>query len=143
MYSYEWTYMYERICMNVYVWTHMYVCMYVCIYVCMYPKTSTLLLNVSRHVRSDSTSDSTYNVHRQYIRLFSFNRKLQLRALRHESNKRIYNPKSIERKGYCPLSPSPPSPAFEGKSEILRISWRKGVKVANVLITNVIDAIEI
>ena len=82
------------------------------------------------------------NVYRQYIRLFfSFNRKPQLRALRHGPNKGIYTSKINRAKGVLPIVAK--YTAFEGKSEILGISWRKGVKVTNVLITNVIDAIEI
>ncbi|EGI58644.1 hypothetical protein G5I_13225 [Acromyrmex echinatior] len=78
------------------------------------------------------------------IRLFSFNHKLQLRALRHGPSKRIYTPKINRAKGVpSVVAKSAKSTAIEGKSEILGMSWRKGVKIANVLITNVIDAIEI
>jgi len=40
-----------------------------------------------------------YNVYSQCIRLFSFNRKFQLRTLRHGPNKRIYRPKIDRAKG--------------------------------------------
>ncbi|EGI63182.1 hypothetical protein G5I_08439 [Acromyrmex echinatior] len=67
-----------------------------------------------------------------------------LRALRHGPNKGIYTSKINRAKGVLPIvAKSAKYTAFEGKSEILGISWRKGVKVTNVLITNVIDAIEI
>ncbi|EGI63586.1 hypothetical protein G5I_08016 [Acromyrmex echinatior] len=70
--------------------------------------------------------------------------KFLTRSDRHGPNKGIYTLKINRAKGVLSIvAKSAKSTAFGGKSEILGISWRKGVKVTNVLITNVIDAIEI
>ncbi|EGI68552.1 hypothetical protein G5I_02785 [Acromyrmex echinatior] len=61
-------------------------------------------------------------------------------AIVHGPNKRIYTSKINRAKGVLSIvAKSSKSTAFERKSEILGISWRKGVKVANVLITNSCD----
>ncbi|EGI66635.1 hypothetical protein G5I_04824 [Acromyrmex echinatior] len=66
-----------------------------------------------------------------------------LRALRHGPSKRICTSKIDRAKGIpSVVAKSAKSIAIEEKSEILGMFWRKGVKIANVLIINVIDAIE-
>ncbi|EGI67250.1 hypothetical protein G5I_04183 [Acromyrmex echinatior] len=65
------------------------------------------------------------------------NKTLQLQALRHGLSKRIYTPKINRAKGApSVVARFAKSTAIEGKSEILGMSWRKSVKVANVLIIN-------
>ncbi|KYN16533.1 hypothetical protein ALC57_11194 [Trachymyrmex cornetzi] len=82
-------------------------------------------------------------VHKQCTKFFSFNRKLRLRAIRHGSSKRIYTSKIDRAQGVPSLTArSAKSPTtIEGKPEILGMSWRKSIKVANEFI--IVNAIKI